>query len=88
MGPLQNVFVKARQRPRSTAGRLLLEGFVQGSRGGRQNDAPSWLVGVGGGHVDHRFQFALQFDQPCQDVIQQHRDSPLKISCTQEKKTP
>ena len=44
-------------------------------------DAPCCVGSVCRGGIGHRFDFPLQFDQPCQDVIQQHSYSPLQISC-------
>lgn len=52
-GSLETGFVKAGHRPWPAAGHLLFEGFVQGSRGRGQKDAPCGLGDVGGGHVDH-----------------------------------
>lgn len=43
-------------------------------------DAPCCVGSVCRGGVGHRFDFPLQFDQPRQDVIQQHSYSPLQIS--------
>lgn len=66
--PLGGVRVEAR-RPRVAAGGLLPLGLQQGD-GGRGEDAPCWVGGVGGGRVGHQLDFALQLDQPRQDVVQ------------------
>lgn len=52
----------------------------------RGKDTPCCVGSVSGGGVDHRFDFPLQFDQPCQDVVQQHSYSPLQISCMYQRR--
>lgn len=66
--PIRDVWVKA-QSPWVAARCVLFRSFLEGS-GSRSKDTPCCMGGVSGGGVDHQFNFALQFDQPCQNVVQ------------------
>lgn len=62
------------------ATRCLLPGPQHGSRP-RGHSAPRWVGGVGGRRVHHQLELPFKFNQPWQDVIQQHGYSPLQVSC-------
>ncbi|KAG7275219.1 hypothetical protein CRUP_013007 [Coryphaenoides rupestris] len=68
--------------PLGRAGGLMRQGLLQDDRQGLQQKAGGrhQVGGVGGRGVGHQVDFALQFDQPRQDVVQQHGDGSLQLT--------